>query len=97
LLRSKIWAPRQWGLEFVERCLYLPTLVVQGSKLSGRRLIGIHDRRNEAVDRFGISDALRAVTDYPAAMLFLRNGRRGYNMPLQCRHNLHGQLQFVVA
>jgi hypothetical protein len=57
----------QMRLDFIERCLYLPALMVQRRHFCSRRRRGIQNRRHQALERFGTRHAFYAVPDHTHA------------------------------
>src|ERR1039458_6105109 len=53
------------GLEFIERGVDLPALVIKGSQFPGRSLGGIEDGGRQAIDRLRALDTLQAIVDHP--------------------------------
>src|SRR5207249_9514753 len=70
----------QRGLQLVQGGFDLPSLVIKGGQLLGRRRMGIEDGGDQAVQRLGVGDVFQAVIDdadhHPVTLLppVLRGG-----------------------
>jgi len=55
----------QVGLEFVERGLDLPSLMIKSCQLAGWSLVRIEDGGCQPINRLGTLDSFKTVIDYP--------------------------------
>ena len=53
----------QMGFEFVEGGFDFPPFVIERRQVLGRRLLVIQDGRDQAIDRFGISNTIQTIFD----------------------------------
>jgi len=65
LLRRTMRAPPQVGLEFIERRLYFPPLVIEGGQFSRWSLFGVQDGCQKPIEGFRVRNALKDVFDDP--------------------------------
>jgi len=57
--------PAQMGLEFIERRLDLPALVVLSRQFFGRSLCVVEDGSDQAINRLGAGQIVQVIIDHP--------------------------------